>query len=83
MNNPVKEYARRALRVAWLILAIQAAIERQHERTKQIDEPNRLWGFIGNLEHAEEELLPLVSFLSGTSAAEITNALNNGRMRDE
>jgi len=76
MNNPIVAYARRARHVAWLMARLKAELNRQHRQVRDFDEPSRLWPYVGNLGHLEEELIPLVAFLSGASDEEITNALD-------
>lgn len=86
MNNPRAAYAHRRARVRWLMLWLDAALERQHLRVTDCANPAVLWPTVSELCHIEEELIPLLRFVSGTSEEKITkvlNSMNNGGQSHE
>ena len=78
MTNPVDAYLERSHRVALLMEWLAAALERHDDRAADFDEPARLWPMVGNLEHVEEELKPLLSFIAAVPECEIDELLNRG-----
>ena len=74
MNNPRDAYARRRNRVGWLMTWLDAALERHYMRATQ---SANLWPMVGDLGHVEEELIPLLRFVSGISEEKIIKILDS------
>ena len=83
MINPADAYALHARRGSQLIAWLQVALERHRTRTAEIADIESHWPMVDELCYMEDELIPLLKFVSGLTKNELAEALGDGGQDDE